>query len=64
MSAETDRHDRETLAVIGRNPGIKRNKHPSVTTAAVIRLIRAGLVKTPTTNGKLYLTPAGEERLR
>jgi hypothetical protein len=62
MSAETDRHDQDTLVAIGRNPGCKR-KDFFVNKAAVTRLIRAGLVKPPSTNGRLYLTPEGEAAL-
>jgi hypothetical protein len=62
MSAETDRRDQDTLAAIARDPGCKR-KDFLVNKAAVIRLIRAGLVKPPSTNGKLYLTPEGEAAL-
>ena len=63
MSGITSAEPLDTVAAIGRNPGIKR-KSPFVTAAAVSRLIRAGLVKPPATNGKLYLTPAGEAALR
>jgi len=60
MSDTTNANDTAALAVIARTPGIKR-RHWSVNAAAVARLIQAGLVAQPTTNGKLYLTDAGRE---
>lgn len=62
MSAEQDRNDQRTLAYIGRWPGSKRSD-PGVVRASVTRLINAGLIHQPSTNGKLFLTPAGEARL-
>lgn len=62
MSGKTDANDRDTLEYIGRRPGCKR-RDTWVTKAAVDRLIRAGLVQRPSTNGKLYLTDAGTAAL-
>jgi hypothetical protein len=62
MSDTTNANDRATLAWIGSNPGVKR-KHWAVNAAAAARLINAGLVVPPTTNGKLYLTDAGRAAL-
>jgi hypothetical protein len=59
MSAETDRNDRETLRRIAERPGVKR-RDAWVVKASTERLILAGLVKPPTSSGKLYLTEAGE----
>jgi hypothetical protein len=56
MSAEQDRNDQRTLAYIGRWPGSKRSD-PGVVRASVTRLISAGLIYQPSTNGKLFLTP-------
>lgn len=58
MSAQTDRADIDTLRYIVRCPGSKRND-AFVRKASVARLIHAGLIGAPSTNGKLYATEAG-----
>lgn len=65
MSAATDRADRETLDLIGREPGVRRGNGRGqrswrVNAAASQRLINAGLA-TVTGRGRLYLTEAGTE---
>jgi hypothetical protein len=58
MSAEIERHDKHTLGAIARTPGIKRGGF-GIVKASVTRLINSGLVKPPSTNGKLFLTKSG-----
>lgn len=62
MSAETDENDARTFESIGRRPGIKR-RDAGVVKASVERLVRAGLVIPPSSNGRLYPTDAGLARL-
>jgi hypothetical protein len=60
MSAEIERNDRRTLGAIARTPGIKRGGF-GIVKASVTRLINSGVIQPPSTNGKLFLTEAGEK---
>jgi hypothetical protein len=54
MHVTPEQNDAATVAVIRRNPGIKRNS-PWITKAATVRLINAHIVAQPSTSGRLYL---------